>query len=58
MRSWEQLQRWAQRGGLIVTVDDPTASVTAWARVLRENHRDHAGKPPPRRQQDREVLIP
>jgi hypothetical protein len=34
------------------------ASVTAWARVLRENHRDHAGKPPPRRQQDREVLIP
>jgi hypothetical protein len=25
---------------------------TAWARVLRENHRDHAGKPPPRRQHD------
>jgi hypothetical protein len=23
-----------------------------------DNHRDHAGKPPPRRQQDREVLIP
>lgn len=34
------------------------ASVTAWARVLRENHRDHAGKPPPRRQHDGEVLIP
>lgn len=34
------------------------ASVTAWARVLRENHRDHTGKPPPRRQHDGEVLIP
>jgi hypothetical protein len=34
------------------------ASVTAWARVLRENHRDHAGKPPPRHQHDGEVLIP
>jgi hypothetical protein len=34
------------------------ASVTAWARLLRANHGDHAGKPPPRRQHDGEVLIP
>jgi hypothetical protein len=32
------------------------ASVTAWARVLRENHRTHEGKPPPRRQHDGEVI--
>ena len=24
MRSWDQLQRWGQRGGLVVIVDDPT----------------------------------
>ena len=25
------------------------ASVSAWARILRDNHRAHEGKPPPRR---------
>jgi hypothetical protein len=34
------------------------ASVTAWARILRENHRAHEGKPPPRRVHDGEVLTP
>jgi hypothetical protein len=34
------------------------ASVTAWARVLRENHRAHEGKPPPRRLHDGDLLSP
>ena len=27
-----------------------------WARILRENHRRHEGKPPPRRQVDGKLL--
>ena len=34
------------------------ASVSAWARILRENHRAHEGKPPPRRLHEGELLIP
>ncbi|MGH3494644.1 MAG: hypothetical protein ACRDQ1_15615 [Sciscionella sp.] len=34
------------------------ASVSAWARILRENHRAHDGKPPPRRLHDGELLEP
>lgn len=34
------------------------ASVSAWARILRDNHRAHEGKPPPRRLHDGELLIP
>ena len=33
------------------------ASVAAWARILRENHRAHEGKPPPRRLHDGELLV-
>ena len=33
-------------------------SLTRKRKCSYDNHRDHAGKPPPRRQQDREVLIP
>ena len=34
------------------------ASVSAWARSLRDNHRAHEGKPPPRPLHDGELLIP
>jgi hypothetical protein len=34
------------------------ASASAWARVLRENHRAHDGKPPPRRLYDGQVIRP
>jgi hypothetical protein len=34
------------------------ASTTAWARLLRDNHRVHDGKPPPRRLHDGELLKP
>ena len=33
------------------------ASVSAWARILRDNHRAHEGKPPPRPLHDGELLI-
>lgn len=32
-------------------------SVAAWACILRENHRAHDGKPPPRRLHDGELLV-
>lgn len=34
------------------------ASVSAWARVLRENHRAYRGQPPPRRRYDGIVIAP
>jgi hypothetical protein len=34
------------------------ASVSAWARSLRDNHRAHEGKPPPRRVHDGKLLTP
>lgn len=34
------------------------ASASSWTRVLRENHRSHRGKPPPRRRYDGQVIKP
>jgi hypothetical protein len=34
------------------------ANARTWAKILRENHRDHAGTPPPRRLVDNPALAP
>ncbi|MDT4933151.1 MAG: hypothetical protein QOK11_1043, partial [Pseudonocardiales bacterium] len=36
-----------------------SSSVTTWTRILRDNHRRHAGQPPPRRHHDgKRMFVP